>query len=171
MGKQWKQCQTLFFWAPKSLQMVTAAMKLKDTCFLEEKLWPTLCEVAQSCLTLCNPMDCSLPGSFIHGVFQARVLEWVAISFSRESSQPRIWTRVSCIAGRFFTDWAMKEAHSLCLSTCYPHVLSLLMLTLITWLRYYLSALSTVMYSYPFCLYYTLWKKITMHRLHLRNGD
>ena len=41
MGKQWKQWQTLFFWAPKSLQMVTAAMKLKDTCSLEEKLWPT----------------------------------------------------------------------------------------------------------------------------------
>ena len=41
MGKQWKQCQTLFFWAPKSLQMVTAAMKLKNTCSLEEKLWPT----------------------------------------------------------------------------------------------------------------------------------
>ena len=40
-GEQWKPCQTLFFWAPKSLQMVTAAMKLKDTCFLEGKLWPT----------------------------------------------------------------------------------------------------------------------------------
>ena len=46
-------------------------------------------EVAQSCLTLCNPMDCSLPGSSTHGIFQARVLEWVAISFSRGSSQPR----------------------------------------------------------------------------------
>ena len=41
MGKQWKQCQTLFFWAPKSLQMVTAAMNLKDTYSLQEKLWPT----------------------------------------------------------------------------------------------------------------------------------
>ena len=40
-GKQWKQWETLFFWSPKSLQMVTVAMKLKDTCFLEEKLWPT----------------------------------------------------------------------------------------------------------------------------------
>ena len=40
-GKQWKQCQTLFFWAPKSLQLVTAAMKLKDAYLLEEKLWPT----------------------------------------------------------------------------------------------------------------------------------
>ena len=46
-------------------------------------------EVTQSCLTLCNPMDCSLPRSSVHGIFQARVLEWVAISFSRGSSQPR----------------------------------------------------------------------------------
>ena len=53
-------------------------------------------EVAQSCPTLCNPIDCSLPGSSIHRVLQARVLEWVAISFSR-SSQPRDWTRVSHI--------------------------------------------------------------------------
>ena len=44
------------------------------------------CEVAQSCPTLCNPMDCSLPGSSVHGIFQTRILEWVAISFSRGSS-------------------------------------------------------------------------------------
>ena len=46
-------------------------------------------EVAQLCLTLCDPMDCSLPGSSVHGIFQARVLEWVAIFFSKRSSQPR----------------------------------------------------------------------------------
>ena len=57
---------------------------------------------AQSCPTLCDPMDCSLPGSSVHGILQARILEWVAISFSRGSSQPRDQTRVSCIAGRFF---------------------------------------------------------------------
>ena len=57
-------------------------------------------EVAQSCLTLCNPMDCSLSGSSVHGIFQARVLEWIAISFSRGSSQPRNWTRVSRIVSR-----------------------------------------------------------------------
>ena len=67
-------------------------------------------EVAQSCPTLCDPMDCSLPGSSIHGIFQARVLEWVAISFSRRSSQPRDWTRVSHIVGRCFTIWATREA-------------------------------------------------------------
>ena len=67
-------------------------------------------EVAQSCPTLCNTMDCSLPGSFIHGIFQARVLEWVAISFSRGSSWLRDQTQVSCIVGRGFTIWATREA-------------------------------------------------------------
>ena len=67
-------------------------------------------EVTQSCPTLCYPMDCSLPGSSVHGIFQARVLEWVAISFSRESSWPRDWTQVSHIAGRGFTVWATREA-------------------------------------------------------------
>ena len=57
-----------------------------------------------------DPMDYSLPGSSVHGIFQARVLEWVAISFPRESSRPRDQTRVSCIAGRFFTNWATREA-------------------------------------------------------------
>ena len=56
------------------------------------------CSVAQSCPTLSNSMDCSLPGSSVHGIFQARILEWVAISFSRGSSQPRDQTWVSCIA-------------------------------------------------------------------------
>ena len=62
-------------------------------------------EVTQSCPTLCDPVDCSLSGSSIHGIFQARVLEWIAISLSKGSSQPRNWTRVSCIAGRRFTVW------------------------------------------------------------------
>ena len=53
---------------------------------------------AQLCLTLCNPMDCSLPGSSVPGIFQARILEWLAISFSRGSSQLRNQTRVSCIS-------------------------------------------------------------------------
>ena len=55
-------------------------------------------EVTQSYLTFRDPIDCSLPGSSVHGIFQARVLEWVAIPFSRESSQPRDRTWVSCIA-------------------------------------------------------------------------
>ena len=60
-------------------------------------------EVAQLCPALCDPMDCSLPGLSDHGIFQAKVLEWVAISSSRGSSQPGDQTWVSCIAGRHFT--------------------------------------------------------------------
>ena len=59
--------------------------------------------------TLCDPMDCSPPGSSIHGIFQATVLEWVAISFSRGSSRPRYQTQVSHIVGRHFTLWATRE--------------------------------------------------------------
>ena len=66
-------------------------------------------EVAQSCPTLYDHMDCSLPCSSIHGIFQARVLECVAISLSRGSSQPKDRTRVSCTVGRRFTLWATRE--------------------------------------------------------------
>ena len=65
--------------------------------------------VTQSCPTLWDLMDCSPPGCSVHGIFQARILEWVAISFSRGSSWPRDWTQVSCIAGGFFTVWATRE--------------------------------------------------------------
>ena len=68
--------------------------------------------VAQSCLTLCDPMDCSPPGSSVHGILQARILEWVAIPFSRVSSQCRGWNRFPmspALAGRFFTIWATRE--------------------------------------------------------------
>ena len=58
--------------------------------------------VAQLCSTLCNSMNCSLPGSSVHGILQARILEWVGIPFSRGSSQPRDWIQVSWITGRFF---------------------------------------------------------------------
>ena len=73
------------------------------------KLKESESEVAQSCLTLCDPMDCGLPGSSVHGIFQARVLEWVAISFSRGSSWSRDQTQVSHIEGRRFTIWATRE--------------------------------------------------------------
>ena len=66
---------------------------------------------AQSCPTLCNPMDCRLPRSSVHGIFQAIVLEWIAISFSRGSFQPRDWTWVSRIVDRCFTIWATREVH------------------------------------------------------------
>ena len=59
--------------------------------------------VAKLCLTLCDTMDCSLPGSSVHEIFQARILEWVAIPFSSGSSRPRDQTQVSQTAGKFFT--------------------------------------------------------------------
>ena len=61
------------------------------------------------------PQDCSPPSSSAHGISQARILEWVAIPFSRGCSPPRDWTRVSSIAGRFFTIWVTRE------DLLYPH--------------------------------------------------
>ena len=59
-----------------------------------------------------SPMDCSLPGSSVHGILHARVMEWVSISFSGGFSWPRDQTLVSCTAGRFFTNWATRSAFS-----------------------------------------------------------
>ena len=66
--------------------------------------------VAQMGPTLWNPMDCNPPASSVRGILQARILEWVAIPFSRASSQPKDWTQFSCIAGRFFTIRATAAA-------------------------------------------------------------
>ena len=68
---------------------------------------------AQSWPTLWDPMDCSSPGSSIHGILQVRMLEWVAIPFSRGSCPPRNPSWVSCTAGRFFPVWATREAHGM----------------------------------------------------------
>ena len=78
-------------------------------CRLAKAVKKSESEVARSCLTLWDPINCSLSGSSVHGIFQARVLEWVAISFSRGSSWPRDRTPVSCIVGRCFTIWATRE--------------------------------------------------------------
>ena len=69
--------------------------------------------VAHSCPTLCDPMAGILPGSSVHGILQASILEWVANPFSRGSSWPRDWTRVSCTSGGFFTIWATREAQKI----------------------------------------------------------
>ena len=83
-----------------------------------------VCVHAQSCLTLCDHMDYSLPGSSVHEILQARILEWVAIPFSRESSWPRDGTLAFQTAGRFFIVWATREAPCLvaqsCLTLCDP---------------------------------------------------
>ena len=74
-------------------------------CSMKKK-WVLL---ALWCLTLCDPMHWGPPGSSVHGILWARILEWVAIPFSRGSSQSRDWTQVSCTAGRFFTVWTTRD--------------------------------------------------------------
>ena len=85
------------------------------TLFRDDHCWQIHCVYAkslQSCPTLCSPMDRSPPGFSVHGILQARILEWFAIPFSKGSSRPRDRTQVSCIAGRFFTVWATREVLS-----------------------------------------------------------
>ena len=93
-------------------------------------------KVTQLCPTLCNPMDCSLSGFSVHGILQARILEWVAISFSGGSFQSRDRTLVSCIAGRFFSVWSSREAQghlwSPSIFEILPLILGLLRLTFLT---------------------------------------
>ena len=84
---------------------------------LEERL--DACVVTQSCLTLGDPMDCSPPGSSVHGILQAKILQWVAISFSRRSSPLRAQTWFSCTVGRFFTVWATYLA---AVTELHPHL-------------------------------------------------
>ena len=85
-----RRCGLRFLWLP--VPVLSGFFLAVHMCVL----------VAQSCRTVCGPMDYSPPGSSVHGILQTRILEWVAVSFSRGSSQPRDRTRVSCIAGRFF---------------------------------------------------------------------
>ena len=106
-GEDWTS-PPLFDWAISMCQQGwkpwTSSWRSKRCSMVFSVLqWKSLfkrSEVAQSCLTLCDPMDCNLPGSSLHGILRARVLEWVAISFSRGSSWPRDRTQVSRIPGR-----------------------------------------------------------------------
>ena len=77
--------------------------------------------VTQLCPTLCDPMDYGPPGSSVHGSLQARLLEMVAIPFSKGCSQPRDWTLIFCTAGRFFNIWATREAPLVIASTSDLH--------------------------------------------------
>ena len=86
-------------------------VKLKNVSCISLYVKSVVVKVAQSCLTLCNPTNHSPPGSSVHGVLQARILQWIAMPFSRGSFWPRDRTQVSCIAGRFFTIWATRKAH------------------------------------------------------------
>ena len=102
---------------PESFKMLPVSkyiMSTKDTenfPSLYRNFWSEVksSQVTQSCPTLCDPVDYSPPGSSVHGILQARILEWVAISFSRGSSWPKDRTQVSHIAGRCFNLWATRK--------------------------------------------------------------
>ena len=79
------------------IQPLIMCIKVKVKCLLLSHVW------------LGKPMNCSLPGSSVHGILQAKILKWLAIPFSRGSSRPRDWTQFSCIAGRFFTAWDTRK--------------------------------------------------------------
>ena len=116
-------------------------------------------KLLQSCTTLCDPMDWSLPNSSVHGIIQTRVLEWVTMVSSRGPSWPQDWTCVSwvsCIVGRFFTHWATWEAHICCL------YLGTFLQSFLDYSAFYLSN-SWVLYTfmhwdgYPWILVNTFW--------------
>ena len=98
-----------FFWT-----FVFSGMTLLFSVFLVTQV--------TKCPSLDTPMDCSPSGSSVYEISQARILEWIAISFSRGSSWPRNWTQVSCIVGRFFTDWSMRESQVILDCSIFFHV-------------------------------------------------
>ena len=105
LGTEQQQSQTLRNTALEQINIQIANYGATGFCW---KL-VVLVLVVQSCPTFCNPMERSPPGSSVHGILQARILEWAAMPFSRGSSWPRDWTPVSHIAGRFFTIWVIRE--------------------------------------------------------------
>ena len=107
-------------YSDKSSSLISGS-DIKERLILEA-VKPRVCVwVTQSCLTLCDPTDCSPPGFFVHGILQARILEWVAIPFSERSSQPRDRILVSCIAGRFLTFWATGKSWKSASGQIKPH--------------------------------------------------
>ena len=95
-------CKTIFFMKAKIAILSRVVIYHKKESYKVLVTW--------ACPTLCDPMDCSLPSSSVHGILQARILEWVVIPFSRGSSWPRDWTWVFHIISRFFTIWATRGA-------------------------------------------------------------
>ena len=99
-------------------------LSLKDSTRHSDSCAPHLvfcregCVSAQLCLTLCDPMNCSLPGSLLRGISQSSILGWVAIPFSKGSSQPRGRTQVSCTAGGLPAELPVKPIH-ICISTLF----------------------------------------------------
>ena len=116
-GKEFKASSLSWMVCPQVTSLITVYISeaLSRVWGETSRYWCGDGLVAKLCSTLNDPMDCSLPGSSVHGILQVRILEWVAIPFSRGSSWPRNQTQVSCIAGRFFTNWATREAAKICL--------------------------------------------------------
>ena len=119
------------------------------------------CSVTQSCLTLWNPMDCSPPGSSVHGISQARTLEWVTIFFSRGSLQPRDGTSFSCIGRWVLYDWATREAPHIYI---YIHVCVYLQwmgtyqIFQLSWDVSIYTHIHTCIYVYAYtCMYVYIW--------------
>ena len=113
----WMESQNISsLWLFRHSRWIMAQKKENLVIILSLNMSITLCLKALSTgsewvksLSLWDPVDCSPPGSSVHWILQARILEWVAISFSRGSSRPRDWTQVSRIAGRRFNLWATRE--------------------------------------------------------------
>ena len=90
-----------FYWSKVGLQ---CCVRLWYTAnWFSVYICVCVCMCVQSCLTLCDPVDCYLPGSSVHGISQKRTLEWIAVSYSRGLSRPRDQSHISCLASRFFT--------------------------------------------------------------------
>ena len=125
----WSVC----FWWSVACSSPSFVLLMVLFIFLDILNYSSKVLVAQSCPTLCDPMHCSPPGSSVHGFSQARILEWVAISFSRGSSWPSDRTWVPCTTGRFFTDWVTRRAQMI---TC----LNGISVLLIPWFFFYVAS-------------------------------
>ena len=113
-----KICEAACIWSLSwhaQVQLVESIINSTYMCVL----------VTQSCPTLYNPMDCSPPSFSVHGMLQVRIMEWIVILFSRRTTQPRDWTLVPCIRGRFFTIWATGKSCSSHIYTPNIHLKSL----------------------------------------------
>ena len=131
------------------------------------------CLVAQLCLTLCDPMDCSPPGSFVHGILQAWILEWDAISSSRGFSPPRDGAQVSYIAGGFFTVWAIREALNKLgnfqkLNYAFPKIFQIFLKP--TWVSFYNQENMLLCQSLSFWVVNTFWRSHRFILWHFQDG-
>ena len=106
----------LFFSMMSSIDLIVSRSQKPSSCLC---VCVCVCVwITQSCLTLCDPTNCRPPGFSVHGILQARILEWIAIPFSRGSSQARYRNLVSC---RFFTVWATGKTSSCLIPPLYPY--------------------------------------------------